>query len=238
MNAPLQPADLPRNFASMWITHLFRLLGRSWQNLVKATGTTTLGFIVWILALSAVSWAATVAARWFQFKQDKTPLSLREAISSSIWPQGAFLAVGIFGLVLVAFAIVVCATIYADHELLVSQNVELRQCKSNLESILLKKTHSLNTTDPVFPNIIYLLEAFNVFRHANKGAPCVLRLTAPPDSLPLAMMMAQFPLWADQIEYWHIDDIDCAPPNEALPILEQTIRELVERLCESEATAA
>jgi protein-tyrosine phosphatase len=53
-----------------------------------------------------------------------------------------------------------------------------------------------------------------------------------------AMMMAQFPLWADLIEYWHIDDIDCAPPDEALPILEQRIRELVERLCESEAAAA
>jgi len=53
-----------------------------------------------------------------------------------------------------------------------------------------------------------------------------------------AMMMAHFPLWADQIEYWHIDDIDCAPPDEALPILEQTIRELVERLRESESAAA
>jgi protein-tyrosine phosphatase len=53
-----------------------------------------------------------------------------------------------------------------------------------------------------------------------------------------AMMTAQFPLWADRIEYWRIDDIDCAPPDEALPILEQTIGELVERLLESEATAA
>ena len=53
-----------------------------------------------------------------------------------------------------------------------------------------------------------------------------------------AMMMAQFPLWADQIEYWHIDDIDCAPPDEALPILEQRIRGLVDRMRESEAAAA
>jgi protein-tyrosine phosphatase len=53
-----------------------------------------------------------------------------------------------------------------------------------------------------------------------------------------AMMMAQFPPWADQIEYWHIDDIDCAPPDEALPLLEQKIRERVARMRESEAGAA
>ena len=53
-----------------------------------------------------------------------------------------------------------------------------------------------------------------------------------------ATMTAQFPLWEDRIEYWHIDDIDCAPLDEALPVLEQTIRELVERLRNSEAAAA
>jgi protein-tyrosine phosphatase len=52
------------------------------------------------------------------------------------------------------------------------------------------------------------------------------------------MMMAQFPLWADAIEYWHIDDIDVAPPDEALPALERKIHQLVERLSASESTAA
>jgi protein-tyrosine phosphatase len=52
------------------------------------------------------------------------------------------------------------------------------------------------------------------------------------------MMMAQFPLWANQIEYWHIDDIDCAPPDDALAALEQKIRELTQRLCALESAAA
>ena len=46
----------------------------------------------------------------------------------------------------------------------------------------------------------------------------------------LAMMAAQFPLWKDRIEYWHVDDLDCAEADEALPHLEQQIRALVERL--------
>jgi protein-tyrosine phosphatase len=44
------------------------------------------------------------------------------------------------------------------------------------------------------------------------------------------VMIDLFPRWADQIEYWHIDDLDCAEPEEALPILENHIRALVARL--------
>jgi len=45
-----------------------------------------------------------------------------------------------------------------------------------------------------------------------------------------AMMAEQFPLWQDRIEYWHVDDLDCADSHEALPHLEQQIHALVERL--------
>jgi len=45
-----------------------------------------------------------------------------------------------------------------------------------------------------------------------------------------AMMAAQFPLWTDRVEYWHIDDLDCAQPEEALPLLEEHVRTLVRRL--------
>ncbi len=45
-----------------------------------------------------------------------------------------------------------------------------------------------------------------------------------------AMMAAQFPLWKDRIEYWHVDDLDCAEAFEALPHLEKQIHALVERL--------
>lgn len=45
-----------------------------------------------------------------------------------------------------------------------------------------------------------------------------------------AMMAEQFPLWKDQVEYWHVDDLDCAQPEEALPCLEEKVRELVDGL--------
>jgi protein-tyrosine phosphatase len=45
-----------------------------------------------------------------------------------------------------------------------------------------------------------------------------------------ALMAQQFPLWKDRIEYWHVDDLDCAQSHEALPHLESQIRELIVRL--------
>jgi len=44
------------------------------------------------------------------------------------------------------------------------------------------------------------------------------------------MMAAQFPDWAERVEYWHVDDLDCAEPLDALPVLEQQVRALVNRL--------
>jgi len=32
------------------------------------------------------------------------------------------------------------------------------------------------------------------------------------------------------VEYWHIDDLDCADPEEVLPVLENKVLDLLERL--------
>jgi protein-tyrosine phosphatase len=43
-------------------------------------------------------------------------------------------------------------------------------------------------------------------------------------------MERQFPDWAEGVIYWHIDDLDCAEADEALPLLEKKIRGLVGQL--------
>jgi protein-tyrosine phosphatase len=47
------------------------------------------------------------------------------------------------------------------------------------------------------------------------------------------MMADLFPEWEDAVEYWHIHDLDCAEPEEALPVLENHVRGLVDRLAET-----
>jgi protein-tyrosine phosphatase len=44
------------------------------------------------------------------------------------------------------------------------------------------------------------------------------------------MLEAQFPGWADRVEYWHIHDLDCAMPEHALVELTGKVEELVNRL--------
>jgi protein-tyrosine phosphatase len=53
-----------------------------------------------------------------------------------------------------------------------------------------------------------------------------------------AMMVEQFPAWADRITYWHINDLDCATADEALPICESCVRGLVERLLAEQGQSA
>jgi protein-tyrosine phosphatase len=44
------------------------------------------------------------------------------------------------------------------------------------------------------------------------------------------MVERHFPRLGDQIEYWHIDDIDCAPPEVALARIDHEVEQLIVRL--------
>ncbi len=67
-------------------------------------------------------------------------------------------------------------------------NVEVKQ------QLELRK-HNIVTGDPLFVNTIYLLQAFNIYRHALNGKKCVLMITAPAESKnrsATASMITQF----------------------------------------------
>ncbi len=44
------------------------------------------------------------------------------------------------------------------------------------------------------------------------------------------LLEARFPAWRDRVEYWHVHDLDCAAPDDAIPQLERELVRLVERL--------
>jgi protein-tyrosine phosphatase len=39
-----------------------------------------------------------------------------------------------------------------------------------------------------------------------------------------------FATWLDGVEFWHVDDLDCCGPEQAIPHLTQEVTRLVERL--------
>jgi hypothetical protein len=157
---------------------------RSWESFRNSLGTTSLGFIA-PLVVSVVSVVATLyfilreqgmAAMKISWKQDAW-VALRVIVVVTVLVYGPiFLYQGIV------------RTIYNDRQLA----VQLAQQNTELSAKLEKKRHSLDTTDPVFPNTIYLLQAFSIYRHALGGAPCQIKVTAPPESQAMANMVAQF----------------------------------------------
>jgi protein-tyrosine phosphatase len=52
------------------------------------------------------------------------------------------------------------------------------------------------------------------------------------------MMRAQFPDWEHRVEYWDVDDLDCATPDEALPYLAERVESLLNRLQEPGSQSA
>src|SRR3954466_5276109 len=42
-----------------------------------------------------------------------------------------------------------------------------------------------------------------------------------------------FPAWLDRVEFWHVHDLDCCGPEEAIPHLDREVAGLVERLLRS-----
>src|ERR1700680_3219604 len=146
----------------MW-THFVNLLGHTWNAMVRATGTTTLGFIVWTLAITAVGWVVTVVTNWLELGRAKTVSPFQQAIASSRLP-GIILAVAVFGLVFVVYSVFLVQTVYRDHQSLVARNRELADSNNSLSVDLNWRRHNISTTDAVFPNIIYLLQAFQIYR--------------------------------------------------------------------------
>jgi protein-tyrosine phosphatase len=45
-----------------------------------------------------------------------------------------------------------------------------------------------------------------------------------------ALMASKFPAWVDRVEYWHVHDLDCSGPEQAIPHLDREVTALVERL--------
>jgi protein-tyrosine phosphatase len=47
------------------------------------------------------------------------------------------------------------------------------------------------------------------------------------------LVESRFPNWRERVEYWHVHDLDCAMPDEAIPHLEREVMSLLDRLAAS-----
>jgi hypothetical protein len=182
------------NVGPMW-PHFVNLLARSWDTLVNKTSNNTLGFLLWTAALTVVLWLATVASKAYKRRQDGVANAVVGAFRDS-GVEGAFIVAGMIALVIIAWGIAIIPTIFNDHMDMAARNKALAKDNSDLLMRLEVHRHSVVTTDPVFPNLIYMLQAFRTFRNNTHGEPCVIKFTAVPESQDIASLFSQLSIQA------------------------------------------
>jgi len=111
---------------AMWMRHLWNLVAKGWQLMVTKTGTSTLGFVVWICALAAVCWMATVLQKFAELRarHDPHPFSngLRQSLMGGLY---SFSAIGI--LTIAVWGLFCAVAVYRDHMQLTAENASLRR---------------------------------------------------------------------------------------------------------------
>jgi len=108
---------------------------------------------------------------------------------------GLFSVGCILAIAVVSYSVFLLRTIYQDHQALVAANAACAKTNIEVKQQLEMRRHNMVAGDPVFVNTIYLLQAFNIYRHALNGRRCVLMITAPADNKNgnlMASMVAQF----------------------------------------------
>jgi len=50
------------------------------------------------------------------------------------------------------------------------------------------------------------------------------------------MIRDMFPEWESRIEFWQVHDLDCAPPSEAIPMIEKNALRLLDKLAAEDPT--
>jgi hypothetical protein len=94
--------------------------------MVKATGTNTLGFIVWTVVLTIVTWLATVIQQTGTLRSKGTHHPFGTAVSQSL-AAGSYSAGAVAIFTLFAWVLSCCFMVYNDHVSLVADNIELRK---------------------------------------------------------------------------------------------------------------
>ncbi|SPE24854.1 hypothetical protein SBA2_230004 [Acidobacteriia bacterium SbA2] len=172
----------------MW-PHLSNLLGASWRNLVRATGTTTLGFFVWTLCVTVVVWMAGIAANWFRCRHYTQKKHFREYRNEALL-TGLLSVIFVGVLVFIVYCIFTGSTIYDDHMSMADQLRKLEADNNKLSSELARRKEFILADDPAWGAMKHIAHEFGVYGFEvgakKQGKPCTILITAPPDSASIA----------------------------------------------------
>src|SRR5580700_9918301 len=73
---------------------------------------------------------------------------------------------GGIGIFLAVLAIFIARAVYQDRQTLVTENKNLSATNAKLNAQLEDRKNNLSTTDPVFPNLVYMVRTFSIYKEA------------------------------------------------------------------------
>jgi hypothetical protein len=167
------------------IKHFVNLLLRSWHAMTNATGTTTLGFLVWTIAIAIVAWMVSVVAKLIELRKQRGERPFQRAVSASLLSAGLSFG-SIFTVVVFVWAGFVILTVYDDHQALVKRNQELLG-KGNGNPYAIFANNQYASTINTFMAFAWL-ENLNT-QPEDKNA-CHLRITAPSENVQVAQVLS------------------------------------------------
>ena len=183
---------------------------------MTAFHTGTLGFLLSTLGIAVCIWMAGLGFKWWELK------TLRAALSKSV----NLLLIDIAGISLflvVVYPVFVVRTVYYLHAGSRYESSVDAERYQQVSADLKFHRHNIATTDPVFGNLIDLLSAFSIFRNSLHGESCVVRVTAPPQSLPMASAIAQLQIAASNCATFGPDALFDRNPD----LLNETMKGIV-----------
>lgn len=172
--------------------HCFQLSLRSLEAGLDYFAVNIPSFLLGWIALPVLYYCGQTAVKWYKNRQTGASYPLRKAAADSFMGGVVvfFLTVSVGAAI---FGVFIVKTVHETCHVLRNERDEAMRKNVTLEESLRQKKHSIDTTDAVFPNIIYLLQAFRMYRVAlGHDAQCTVYITAPPDSVPTASAVAQF----------------------------------------------
>jgi hypothetical protein len=141
--------------------------------MLSATSQTNLSIVLFLLIAPILTFVVANASYLRSWE------TVMAHMSDSLKSTFIGLAVPLI-LVLTILCFNVVRTVYADHRQFIADKQELKTKNARLAVELEERENHIFVGDPVFSNIKSLLLAFDMYRHARHGEPCVIWLSLLP----------------------------------------------------------
>ena len=181
----------------LWRPHMFNLFSQSWRELMRAFSNSSLGFVLFNIALPlVVGILSAFYSRYFE-KNPWLEASKRASIAALVALFATFILTGgayIWTLVSVA---------YESHESLVRSKTELLRSNTKMEEEIRNNKHFMD-----------VLQAFTVYRlriAVKNYSSCQIKTTAPNETQSKATMVSQMASMATQCPTYGPMDSNMSP---------------------------